>query len=287
MTLREWTAKITPPDAAAMEEARRRQAQLAKPPAVSGGSKTSPCSSRGSPGACITRSKKSIFSFFAADNGVVDEGVFERAALRNTLADDQPYARQDRRGDALQAFRLRDHRLRRRCRSEHPRKGGAMPQDRLRHEEYRPRQRHDAEECERAVLTGIELAAETDADVLGVGEMGIGNTTTSSAVLAVLLDAPVETVTGRGGGVTDEAFTRKKAVIQKPLRSMRRTETTLDVLAKVGGFDLAAMCGAFLGAAATRRPVVIDGLISAVAGALRLPDLPGRARVSCAEPRLL
>lgn len=63
MTLREWTAKITPPDAAAMEEARRRQAQLAKPPAVSGGSKTSPCSSRGSPGVCITGSKKSIFSF--------------------------------------------------------------------------------------------------------------------------------------------------------------------------------------------------------------------------------
>ncbi len=210
MTLREWTAKITPPDAAAMEEARRRQAQLAKPPGSLGRLEDLSVQLAGITGRVHNKIEKSIFSFFAADNGVVDEGVFERAALRNTLADDQPYARQDRRGDALQAFRLRDHRLRRRCRSEHPRKGGAMPQDRLRHEEYRPRQRHDARGCERAVLTGIELAAETDADVLGVGEMGIGNTTTSSAVLAVLLDAPVETVTGRGGGVTDEAFTRKR-----------------------------------------------------------------------------
>ena len=119
------------------------------------------------------------------------------------------------------------------------------------------------------ILTGMELAAQARQDgirLLGVGEMGIGNTTTSSAVLAVLLDAPVETVTGRGGGVTDEAFARKKAVIQKAIAiNAPDRNDALDVLAKVGGFDLAAMCGAFLGAAATRRPVVIDGLISAVA----------------------
>ena len=73
-------------------------------------------------------------------------------------------------------------------------------------------------------------------------------------------------MTGRGGGVTDEAFARKKAVIQKAVEINAPDKTdALDVLAKVGGFDLAAMCGAFLGAAATRRPVVIDGLISAVA----------------------
>lgn len=88
--------------------------------------------------------EKKHLLIFAADNGVVDEGVSSAPRSVTLLADDQPYARQDRRGDALQAFRLRDHRLRRRRRSEHPRKGGAMPQDRLRHEEYRPRQRHDA-----------------------------------------------------------------------------------------------------------------------------------------------
>ena len=84
--------------------------------------------------------------------------------------------------------------------------------------------------------------------------------------MAVLLSAEVETVTGRGGGVTDESFMRKKAVIRRAIELNRPDrDDPVDVLSKVGGFDLAAMCGAFLGAAATRRPVVIDGFISAVA----------------------
>ena len=82
----------------------------------------------------------------------------------------------------------------------------------------------------------------------------------------MLLSAEVETVTGRGGGVTDESFMRKKAVIRRAIELNRPDrDDPVDVLSKVGGFDLAAMCGAFLGAAATRRPVVIDGFISAVA----------------------
>lgn len=107
-------------------------------------------------------------------------------------------------------------------------------------------------------------------------------------MLTVLLDAPVEAVTGRGGGVTDEAFARKKAVIQKAIAiNAPDRNDALDVLAKVGGFDLAAMCGAFLGAAATRPPGRDRRAHFRRGGALRLPDLPGRARVSCAEPRLL
>ena len=62
----------------------------------------------------------------------------------------------------------------------------------------------------KAILTGMELAADTEADVLGIGEMGIGNTTTSSAILSVLLDADIEAVTGRGGGITDASFLKKK-----------------------------------------------------------------------------
>ena len=96
--------------------------------------------------------------------------------------------------------------------------------------------------------------------------MGIGNTTTSAAVLSALLDASAEQVTGRGGGITDEAFQRKKEVIRRAIEINRPDSAdVVDVLAKVGGLDIAAMCGAFLGAAATRRPVVIDGFISAVA----------------------
>ena len=122
------------------------------------------------------------------------------------------------------------------------------------------------EQAVQAIMTGIELAKETDADVIGIGEMGIGNTTTSSAVLAVLLDADVEAVTGRGGGITDASFLKKKQVIKDAIIINNPDKNDIvDVLAKVGGFDIAAMCGAFLGCAAKRCPVVIDGFISAVA----------------------
>lgn len=135
------------------------------------------------------------------------------------------------------------------------------------------------EQTLQAILTGAEIARTVDADVIGVGEMGIGNTTTSSAVLAVLLGADVEAVTGRGGGITEESFRKKKAVIRTTIEVNRPDrDDVVGVLSKVGGFDLAAMCGAFLGAAAARRPAVIDGLISAAAAlcAVRLcPNVRG------------
>ena len=122
------------------------------------------------------------------------------------------------------------------------------------------------EQAEQAILIGYELAKVTDADVMGIGEMGIGNTTTSSAVLSVLLDADVDAVTGRGGGITDQSFLKKKQVIKDAIAINNPDKTdVIDVLAKVGGFDIAAMCGAFLGCAAKHTAVVIDGLISAVA----------------------
>ena len=118
----------------------------------------------------------------------------------------------------------------------------------------------------RAIITGAELVQNTDADVFGVGEMGIGNTTSSSAVLAVILNTDVNSVTGRGGGITDESFKKKKVVINQAISINQPDKNdVIDVISKVGGFDIAAMCGAFLGAAMTRRPVVIDGFISAVA----------------------
>lgn len=135
------------------------------------------------------------------------------------------------------------------------------------------------EQTLQAILTGAEIARTVDADVIGVGEMGIGNTTTSSAVLAVLMGADVEAVTGRGGGITEESFRKKKAVIRTAIEVNRPDrDDVVGVLSKVGGFDLAAMCGAFLGAAAARRPAVIDGLISAAAAlcAVRLcPNVRG------------
>ena len=96
--------------------------------------------------------------------------------------------------------------------------------------------------------------------------MGIGNTTTSSAVLCALTGASVADVTGRGGGLTDEGYQKKLAVIEAAL-ALHRPDANdpIDVLTKVGGLDLAAMTGAYLGCAAEHIPAVVDGFISIVA----------------------
>ena len=148
-------------------------------------------------------------------------------------------------------------------------------------------------QAEQAVLTGIELVreqAEQGARLLATGEMGIGNTTTSSAVASVLLERPVEEMTGRGAGLSNEGLTRKIAVIRQALAcNQPDRDDILDVLSKVGGFDIAGMCGIFLGGALYRVPVLIDGFISAVAAlcALRLCPAAGKAMLAShvsAEP---
>ncbi len=129
-----------------------------------------------------------------------------------------------------------------------------------------------------AILTGVEMAdtaAQDGIQIIGVGEMGICNTTTSSAVLASLTGCTAEAVTGRGGGITDAAFEKKKKVIEKAVEMHKPDRNDcVDVLSKVGGFDIAAMCGVFLGCAKNRIPVVVDGFISIVAAlcAVRLCD---------------
>lgn len=125
-----------------------------------------------------------------------------------------------------------------------------------------------AEECRRAVETGISLAedaASRGVDLLITGEMGIGNTTTSSAVTAVLLGRPPEEVTSKGAG-RPGAVPHKAAVIRRAIERHRpRPQDPLDILAKVGGLDIAGMCGLYIGGAAWGLPVVIDGVISAAA----------------------
>lgn len=121
----------------------------------------------------------------------------------------------------------------------------------------------------RAIAYGMELVREyarQGYQLLATGEMGIGNTTTSSALTSVLLDLPVEEVTGRGAGLSDEGLERKRRAIERAIRVNRPDpRDPLDVLAKLGGFDIAGMVGLFLGGALYRVPIVIDGLISAVA----------------------
>ena len=121
----------------------------------------------------------------------------------------------------------------------------------------------------KAMELGIALVKEKKEQgyrLIATGETGIGNTTTASAMASVLLCAPVGTVTGRGAGLDDEGLLRKRAAIAAAIRAnMPDASDPLDVLAKVGGLDIAAMAGAFLGGAIYRVPVVMDGVISAVA----------------------
>ena len=123
------------------------------------------------------------------------------------------------------------------------------------------------EEALRAIMTGIEAAKaikDCGYDIFGVGEMGIGNTTTSACVLAALCGKTGEDVVGRGGGLNDEGLAKKIRIVDEANKDLDPADVT-DILAKVGGFDICAMTGAFLGAAYYRIPVVIDGYISAVA----------------------
>lgn len=125
------------------------------------------------------------------------------------------------------------------------------------------------EECIRAVETGIALAGEQKArgaSLLLVGEMGIGNTTTSCAVASVLLNRPPRQLAGRGAGLSDAGLQRKIRAVERALDVNRPDPADpVDILQKVGGLDLAALCGVCLGGAAFRIPVLLDGLIATVA----------------------
>ncbi len=128
------------------------------------------------------------------------------------------------------------------------------------------------EEALLAIGIGLEMAKklkEAGYDIFGIGEMGIGNTTTSSAILSSLSGLSARETVGRGGGINDKSLQRKIKIVESVTAEYgfdgREGIDVIDVLAKVGGYDIAAMCGAFLGAAAYRIPVVIDGFISVIA----------------------
>ena len=121
---------------------------------------------------------------------------------------------------------------------------------------------------ENGIRVARRLIGEEGCDLLGVGEMGIGNTTPRSAIIAALSGKPVMETTGHGTGIDDERKAHKIAVIERALRvNQPDRQDGLDVLAKLGGFEIGGIAGMILGAASLRKPVLIDGLIS-TAGAL-------------------
>ena len=125
------------------------------------------------------------------------------------------------------------------------------------------------EEACAAIRIGVELAAQAareGATLIGTGDMGIGNTTASSAIAAALTGCEVRQATGRGTGVDDATYAKKITVIERALAVNRPDPSdALDVLTKVGGFEIAGLAGVILGAAQAKRPVVIDGFISGAA----------------------
>lgn len=123
------------------------------------------------------------------------------------------------------------------------------------------------DQCLQAIKVGYDAVAERkNAQMLGIGEMGICNTATASAVSSVLLHLSPEDTTGRGAGITNEQYEKKVSVIRRAIEINRPDAAhPIDVIAKVGGLDIAAMTGAYLACAAERIPVIIDGYISACA----------------------
>ncbi len=126
--------------------------------------------------------------------------------------------------------------------------------------------RNDAEDT---IMAGVQLAIEAvdkGADALGTGDMGIGNTTPSSAITSAITGRQPRETTGRGTGRTDDELDRKVAVVQRSLAVNKPDPTDgLDVLSKVGGYEIGVLAGVVLGSAFARRPVVLDGFISGAA----------------------
>lgn len=144
------------------------------------------------------------------------------------------------------------------------------------------------EDAIRSVEAGIEVALDLGAtyNLFGTGDMGIGNTTPSSAIVAAMTGAQPADVTGRGTGIDEDQFQRKVQIVDKILKANQpNAKDALDVLAKVGGFEIGGIAGLILGAASLRRPILIDGFISTAGGLIAQGICPHSADYMIASHR--
>jgi nicotinate-nucleotide--dimethylbenzimidazole phosphoribosyltransferase len=268
--LAQTIARIQPLDRAAMNAAEARQAQLTKPPRALGRLETLSIQLAGISAKPRPRLEHKVVAVMAADHGVVAQGVsafpaeVTPAMVMNFVAGGAAINVLSRQigarvlvtdvgvnADLSAATGVRQRKVR--MGTADMALGPAMSRD----------------EALQAIGVGIDLVDEElrhGLDIVATGDMGIGNTTASSAVIAALTRLPVAKVTGRGTGITVEALAGKVAVIEKALAlNAPDPSDPVDVLAKVGGLEIAALTGVVLGAAANRVPVVMDGFISAAA----------------------
>lgn len=270
--------KITAPDKAAMDNARQRWNNIGKPLHSLGLLEEAVIKIAGIRGNADVLLNKRRTVVFCADNGVVCENVTQSdssvtavvaEAIANGTSSINRMA-QTFNADVLPvdigiAREIANEKIL--CRkisfgTENIAKGAAMPR----------------EQAIKAIAVGIDIAescAENGFDIIVTGEMGIGNTTTSSAVAAVLLGACPREVTGRGAGLDNAGLERKINVIERAiaLNSPCKNDA-VDIISKLGGYDIAGMTGLFLGGAIYKIPIVIDGFISAVSAALAVKINP-------------
>ena len=276
MTLEEAIAKIKPLDHNAMEIAQKRWDSIAKPLHSLGKLETLLIQIAGITGnAEVDLSRRGLIAM-CADNGVVEEGVTQTGqevtaiVAENFLKYDTSVGVMCKQNHAeifpvdmgmVTDTKVRtDHKIA--YGTQNMTKGPAMTR----------------EQAVKGLEAGIDMVRELNDKgyrILATGEMGIGNTTTSSAVASVLLKQPVEEMTGRGAGLTSEGLVRKINAIKKAIAlNEPDPEDAIDVLAKVGGLDIAGMAGVFLGGAVYGIPVVMDGFISCVSALIAMRICP-------------
>ena len=269
MTLEEVIQGIVPADQEAMGRAKARWDSIAKPLGSLGALEDAVIRIAGMTGSPDVDISKRAVVVMCADNGVVAEGVTQTGqevtaiVAENMSTGDTSVCAMSRAAgaevvpvDIGTVTPLKGARIRQKCvrrGTANMTQGPAMSR----------------EEAVQAILAGVEVARELrgrGVKLLATGEMGIGNTTTSSALAAVLLNRPVEDMTGRGAGLSSEGLQRKIRAIETAVRVNRPDPgDVLDVLHKVGGLDIAGLAGVFLGGALCRTPVLVDGFISSVA----------------------
>jgi nicotinate-nucleotide--dimethylbenzimidazole phosphoribosyltransferase len=279
MNLDEWIARIGPLDEQAMRAARNRQDQLTKPRGSLGELEEISIRVAGMTGNPLQRLQSKRILLMAGDHGVVEEGV--SAYPQDVTA--QMVLNFLQGGAAINAFArhagARVVVVDMGIAADLPAHPGLM---------IRKVGRGTANlalgpamtraQAEQAILSGAEIAqAEIlkGADILAAGDMGIGNTTPSAAIAAVLTRKGIEDIAGRGTGVDEAGWQRKVAAIRRGLAVNRPdAHDGLDVLAKVGGFEIGGLAGVILGAAANRKPVIIDGFISTAAAMIAVRLAP-------------
>ena len=268
---------IQPLDLNAINKARQRQNELLKPSGSLGELEEISIQIAGITGKIKNSFNKKIHFLFGSDHGIFNEGV-SASPQYFTKVLMQLYESPEGGGAInalckknkieLKVFNLGVKNL--------PSKYKFMPEGTNNFasldENKKPVKAMSIETAEKVIEFGINLvkeAKENNFDIIGAGEVGMGNTTPAAACIMAALENYNENLVGRGGGLTDEAFERKKRVIISSLKRHKPNKNnSIEILSCVGGLDIAAMTGIFIGGAVYRVPVVIDGVISIAAALL-------------------